>query len=114
MVGRKFFHELLELIAVASLAGSEKFLNDFEHRNDMALCGLAEFRHQQNGCSQKSFGGIIEVGVLSEVTVLHAGENNRLGDDLCVLFRLGFVLHFIRSGIQIHVLVDEVQKIVSV
>ena len=35
-------------------------------------------------------------------------------DDFCVLFRLGFVLYFTRSGIQIHVLVDKMQKVVAV
>ena len=62
----------------------------------------------------QTFCGIVEVAVLTKAARFHTGENDGLGDDFCVLFRLGFVLYFIRPGIQIHVLVDEMQEVVAV
>ena len=80
----------------------------------MSFLRLAEFRDEKDGRCDQTFCGIVEVAVLTEAARFHAGENDGLGNDFGVLFRLGFVLYFIRPGIQIHVLVDEVQKVVSV
>ena len=114
VIWREKLHELLELILVPIPARCEKLLNNFEHRHDVPFLRLAEFRNEENGRGDQTFCGIIEVAVLTEAACFHAGENNRLGDDFCVLFRLGFVLYFTRSGIQIHVLVDKMQKVVAV
>ena len=114
MIGREKLHELLELILVPISARCKKLLNNFEHRHDVSFLRLAEFRDEENGRGDQTFCGIVEVAVLTEAARFHAGENDGLGDDFCVLFRLGFVLHFTRFGIQIHVLVDEVQEVVAV
>ena len=114
MIGWEKLHKLLELILVPIPARCEKFLNNLEHRHDVSFLRLTEFRDEENGRRDQTFCGIVEVAVLTEAARFHAGENDGLGDDLGVLFRLGFVLYFIRPGIQIHVLVDKVQKVVSV
>ena len=114
MIGWEKLHELLELILVPIPARCEKFLNNFEHRHDVPFLRLTEFRDEKDGRCDQTFCGIVEVAVLSEAARFHAGENDGLGNDFGVLFRLGFVLHFIRPGIQIHVLVDKVQKVVAV
>ena len=57
----------------------------------MPLFRRTEFRYQQNGCRQQALGGVIEVGVLSEGSSVHTGEDNGLGYDFGVLFRFRFI-----------------------
>ena len=114
MIGWEKLHELLELILVPIPARCEKLLDNFEHRHDVPFLRSTEFRDEKDGRGDQTFCGIVKVAVLTEAARFHAGENDGLGNDFGVLFRLGFVLYFIRPGIQIHVLVDKVQKVVSV
>ena len=105
----------MKLIALSCITGSEKLLNDLEHRDNMAFFRLAEFRYEQDGCRQHAFCRIVEVCVLSERTCVHAGENNRLGDDLGVFLGFGFISKRVRVFcIQIHILIDQMQKVVAV
>ena len=113
MLARQQPHELLELIFPV-LRGREKLLNQLEHGNNVPLRRRAELRNQQNRRGQKSLGGIIKIRVFPKGVGLHAGEDNRLGDDLCVLFRLGTVGQLVRKGKrQIHITIHEVQKVVA-
>ena len=115
MIVRKQLHELLELI-LALLAGwSKKFLNYLEYRYYVPFLRLAELRNEQYRCSQQTFRGVVEIGVLSEGGGIHAGEDDRLRYDLGVLLGLCLIHEHIGMRlIKIHVFIDEMQKIVSV
>ena len=81
----------------------------------MAFLRLTEFCHKQDGRSQKSLGRIIKVSVLSEACRIHAGKNNGLGDNLCILLGLRLIYKYIGIRLmQIHILVDQMKEIVAV
>ena len=73
----------------------------------MPFLGLAELCYQQDRRCQKSFGCIVEVGILTEARRIHAGENDSLGNDLRIL--LSLCLEDEGIGIrlvQIHILIN--------
>ena len=115
MVVGEHFHELLELVLAFPIGGSQQFLDDLEHRYDVPFSRLAELCHQQNGCCQQTFGGIVEVCVLTEGGRIHTGEDDGLGNDLGILFCFCFIHQLIRiSQMQVHIFVDQMKKIVAV
>ena len=80
----------------------------------MPRLGRAEFRHQQDRRRQQSFRRVVKKCVLTEVPVA-AGGDDRLRNDLRVLLSLRLVRQIARfRKPEIHVLVDEVQEVVSV
>lgn len=114
MVIRKHIHELLKLVLALFLRGSQEFLDDLEHGNDVSFLGFAEFRHKQDRRCQQTFCRVIEVGVLTEGSCIHTGQDDGFGNDLGVLLSLGFVDQLVGMGqVQVHILVDQMQKIVS-
>ena len=81
----------------------------------MPLFRRTELRYQENGCRQQALGGVIEVCVLSEGGGVHAGEDNGFGYDFGVLLRFRLVDDLVGMGsIQVGVLIDKVQYIISV
>lgn len=111
----KHLHELLELILAFLSRWSQQFLDDLEHGYDVPFLRLAELCNQQDRCRQESFGCVVEVGVLTEARRIHAGENDGLGNDLRILLSLRFVDEGVGIRlVQIHILVDQVQKVVAV
>ena len=115
MVIGEHLHELLELILAFLLRGCQQFLNDLEHRHDVPFLRFAELCHEQDRRCEQTFGGIVEVGVLSEGCCIHTGQDDGLRYDLGVLFCLRLVYQGVGMLlVQIHILVHEVQEIIAV
>ena len=115
MVIGKQRHKLLKLILAFLIGGSQQFLDDLEHGYDVPFGWLTKLSHQQDGCGQQTFGGIIEVCVLPEGSGIHAGEDDGFGNDLGILLSLCLVYQFLGMLlVQIHILVDQMQKVISI
>ncbi len=81
----------------------------------MPFARLTEFRYKQYCGGYQALRRIIKIRILPEARCVCARKDNGFGDDLGVLFALGFVDQLIRIGFeQIHVAIDEVQKVVAV
>ena len=94
VIGRKPFHKELELVLTTNSGGAEQVLNQLEHGDDVPLLRLGEFRNQQNGGSHQTLGRIVEECVLTERGSVAVAVDQGLGDDLGILFSLGFVGQF--------------------
>ena len=107
-------NELLELIFPFLLGRGKQLLDDFKHGHDVTLFRFAKFRHQKDSFRQQPFGGVIEICVLSKARLIHAGQDDGLGDNFCVLLRPGFVGQLALLLVQIGVFVDKVQEIKAI
>ena len=115
MFVRQKIDQGLELVLPTDRGGCQEFLNDLEHGHDMPFAGLSEFGHQQYGRCQQPFGGIVEVSVLPERGCIHSREDDRFGNNLRVFFRFGSKSNVVWVLLrEVHVLVDQMQEIVSV
>ena len=116
MIIGELCHQRIELILLLFVvARCKQFLNDFEYRYDVPFFGLTQFRHKKDRGCQYALGCIVEVCVLSKGSCIHSRQNDRFGNDLCILFCLGFVGNdFGMLGIQVHILVYKVEEVVAV
>ena len=121
MVRRELTHKDLEVALALDLAGFQKILHQFEHRDNMAallwilFVGRQELGQHQNDRSQQTFCGIVEECVLASATVIAVRVDDGLGQDLGILFCLSTGCQILRvvSG-DVHVAVDQCQQIVAV
>lgn len=95
-------------------SGSKAKYN-FRHDGESEWLFVFEAPIDKDGGSQQAFGGIVEECVLTEGCTVHAGHDDGLGYDLCVLFRFRFVGKVVGFLLpQIHILIHEVEQIIAV
>jgi len=81
----------------------------------VVVVGREELRKEKDDRSQQSLGGVIEECVLPVVGAVAGGIDDGLADDLGVLLRLGLGREVVFVGaILVHVLVDQMEKVVAV
>ena len=81
----------------------------------MSFFRFAKFRHQKNCSSKHAFGSVIKICILSKTCRIRSGQNNRLGNNLCIFFCFSLVHQLFRMcQICIHILIDQMKQIVSV
>lgn len=96
------------------LAGFQQLLYELENRHDVPFLRLAKLGGQQDHRGEKPLRCIIEKLILPEICLVLPGHDDGLGDNLRVLFSLGFMGQGLCLFVQVCIFIYKVQKVEAV